>query len=1567
MESRPVGSPRGRMKTSNRSLWNRRSSRSKGKTEYTVNDDQGNAKKDRPSWAKVIFTITTVLALVAVIVTIARVTPITRRFYTDADAIREPARTAQTRDILWQPARSLSELVNTTADDYEPRLSADGLTLFFVRGKAGRDADIYTSVRRPDGWSEPAPLTDINSPFDDLGPQPTHDGESLYFYSDRPGGSGGYDIWVSHRGRDGFLPAINLGPAVNSEFNDYGPAITPDKSALYFASNRPEPQEVSRADVPDPDAWPATLREDLYQRDYDIYLSSMVDGEVSKAKHLAELSTPFNDGAPAVSSFGDFLYFSSDRSSGEGGFDLYRSRRLRGKHEPPMNLGPSVNTAANELDPGLSLGGYALYFSSDRLPPGRVVSVTVDDPRAYDLYYTTSREVFSEIEQRSRPPINWAALWSQIGPNLLWALLALLLLALLWALLRDLRGRRLSLLAKCLLASATAHLLMLLLFNVWEVTASMAKEFRRRGRIQIALASPSAGSDIATQIRGELTQFDAPAPQEIASERQEAPREVERSSTTAEFAVQRHSMVADEVPQVDAATADAVVHERIEPQDVRERAVESVTQLALEAAIPTEPSRANVRETDVASQTQPAGVMPPDRASDARVRTPRAVSDTMAALTPDRPVMDAHEVAGSMASVTVPQESLPEAQSAFAEPGPMVASLELPTATDLSLPHAPEERLPDRVESDPVVAARQVAAPRREIAQAVPADSVGEAMHRLTPETSDERRHDDETFAEQPTAYASDVNVSATVNDTPERSLSAIPALPLADLALSTMQPGERTVREETKPEVTTASASSMRRELEAVSAEALEEATSAQFAPASTREYATDSPLTSALSDSVSDVKPEARASESSSASTVVSSLPSLTNLDLPSMEQADPRNQEESSTTVAAVDSASPRAMFDSGLAYADASMVTEDLDMSSTPDAAVSDQPGRLSEYLLLGERDERESEWSFSGLLPSTDISLTPTPLSLDLDLPTETRPPDDPYAQRVAEDRLAIVERMGGSAETERAVADALRWLAAHQSPDGHWDGSRFDERCGSCGGETDAVTNHAQTGLALLAFLGAGYTHTSAGPYRDVVRRGVRWLTERQGADGDLRGDETMYSHGIAAIAVSEAFGMTGDTKLADPVRRAIGFIDRARNPSVGGWRYDPGQAGDTSVLGWQVMALKSATVNGITAPAESFTGARKWLDKVSHPSAPGLYAYRPGRPHSPAMTAEGMFTQVLLGRQRDDSRMHGSAAYLMAHLPDWDSETNTYYWYYGTLAMYQHQGPSWSRWNDAITDQLLAHQRRDGDAAGSWDPEGEWADVGGRVYQTAICALTLEVYYRYLPLYSMERPEDAIGTIRGSVVDLLTGGPLTEATVRLVLADRTPISVTTDGDGRYELFVPEVPDFFALSASRGGYVPETKNVDAAMLNGRTLDLDFALRASTEEVVAIEPVPDVHHLGDNDFSGSINSQFQKESEGDRYAETFELKATQLPPYYNRAEIRMLAKGVQRAHRIVINGVTLDQRLEDAPDDGSFGAYEAAFDPSNLRAGTNRLEVIAKPSSSDIDDFEFVNIQIRLMP
>jgi hypothetical protein len=592
--------------------------------------------------------------------------------------------------------------------------------------------------------------------------------------------------------------------------------------------------------------------------------------------------------------------------------------------------------------------------------------------------------------------------------------------------------------------------------------------------------------------------------------------------------------------------------------------------------------------------------------------------------------------------------------------------------------------------------------------------------------------------------------------------------------------------------------------------------------------------------------------------------------------------------------------------------------------------------------------------------------------VDLRLPGDEVAPDNPYLLRDAENRMNVVERMGGSEATERAVAMALAWLARHQSEVGRWDGSTFDEGCGVCGGETEVTADAALTGLAALCFLGAGHTHMIDGPYQGTVRRALRWLVEHQDESGDLRNGETMYSQGIAAIALSEAYAMSKDAALRAPVDRAMRFIVNARHSRAGGWRYDSGQLGDTSVLGWQLMALKSARMSGVYVPADAFDTGRIWLDTVSR-RAPGHYAYTPDRPPTPSMTAEGMFVQQLLGMDRDHPRMKESADFILQHLPNWESDPNTYFWYYASLALFQHQGREWTVWNEALTGELLAKQRQDGKPAGSWDPADRWSTLGGRIYQTALCTLMLEVYYRYLPLYTLdgqpvaETPPAGPGTVHGRVIDAATGEPLAGAAVRLDRSGRDPVVAAADERGAYRLEAFGVPDHFALSASVAGYLPHTLNIEAEALERGPLTVDFPLQRIRGDVVAIEAAPEVHHLGDDRFEGQINSQFQKDSEGAEFEAEFELAAEQLARSISHGEVLLLAKGVQRSHRLYVNGAELDDRLDDAPSDGSFGEFRARFDKSLLRPGTNRFRIVAAPSSSDIDDFEFVNVQIRLVP
>jgi hypothetical protein len=365
---------------------------------------------------------------------------------------------------------------------------------------------------------------------------------------------------------------------------------------------------------------------------------------------------------------------------------------------------------------------------------------------------------------------------------------------------------------------------------------------------------------------------------------------------------------------------------------------------------------------------------------------------------------------------------------------------------------------------------------------------------------------------------------------------------------------------------------------------------------------------------------------------------------------------------------------------------------------------------------------------------------------------------------------------GGGKKTDDALDDALRWLKAHQSPDGGWECEGFRKWCEgkpAAGAGPDGAGKPAYdvgvTGMALLAFLGAGYTQRSdeANGYGKVVAAGLRYLKNAQDAEGCFGNRSTghyVYNHAIAALAMVEAFGMTGSTVYKNPTQKALDFIAIARNPYFA-WRYGvkPGD-NDTSVTGWMMMALKSARLinaaevkAGKTAPLvldeDAFEGIKAWIDKMTDTDF-GRVGYQargsgPARTNdlvdrfpaekSESMTGVGMLARIFLGENPKTSEPIKKGADLCAKLvPTWnpnDGSIDMYYWYYATLAMFQVGGEPWNKWNKAMTTAIVETQHKDTDYCmlkGSWDPLDPWGPDGGRVYSTACLALCLEVYYRY-------------------------------------------------------------------------------------------------------------------------------------------------------------------------------------------------------------------------------------------
>ena len=354
------------------------------------------------------------------------------------------------------------------------------------------------------------------------------------------------------------------------------------------------------------------------------------------------------------------------------------------------------------------------------------------------------------------------------------------------------------------------------------------------------------------------------------------------------------------------------------------------------------------------------------------------------------------------------------------------------------------------------------------------------------------------------------------------------------------------------------------------------------------------------------------------------------------------------------------------------------------------------------------------------------------------------PNADHFVGRSSKGKAALLKRMGGTDASEAAVARGLLWLKNHQLPDGSWNFNHISSPQCDCTMPGRMTNNpYAATAMAVMAFLGAGKTHES-GEYQLEVRYGLDFLLAqgvRSGKGicyyGELTGPPTFYTHGLVTIAISEAYAMTGDTRLRPAVTGAVEFLADTQDFG-GGWRYFPGQPGDTSVVAWQLMALKSAQFSRIAVPQKVFSGVDRFLGSTSSMRG-SRYAYLPDRSNfpTPSMTAAGLLSKMYLGAKENHGGMRAGIQFLDEQGPD---PTDMYYNYYATQVLHHWGGPEWDRWNNVMREHLINTQIRDGHATGSWDVADRHGYVGGRVYMTTLALLTLEVYYRHLPLYQKDR-----------------------------------------------------------------------------------------------------------------------------------------------------------------------------------------------------------------------------------
>lgn len=343
-------------------------------------------------------------------------------------------------------------------------------------------------------------------------------------------------------------------------------------------------------------------------------------------------------------------------------------------------------------------------------------------------------------------------------------------------------------------------------------------------------------------------------------------------------------------------------------------------------------------------------------------------------------------------------------------------------------------------------------------------------------------------------------------------------------------------------------------------------------------------------------------------------------------------------------------------------------------------------------------------------------------------------------------KAALLQKYGGTPASESAVQFALEWFVRHQRADGSWN---FTSDGVGASGNPGTVNNPiGATSFVLLSFLGAGQTHKS-GKYKKNVAAGIDFIVRNgrmtagmvdlSGVDNsDKKTHERFYVHGAAALVLTECYAMTKDRKLKQIAQGAITTIVRSQDQRGGGWEYTPLQPGTLSVTGWQTAALFGAKKSGLAVPPSSFKGIDFFLTSVQSHGDGSRYGYMAAKAtttNTYTRTAIGLFCRMYRGWNRSTPDLVKGIELIKKTGPRTE---NLYYTYYATQVMKQWGGPDWEEWNNVVRDELVGKQEQNGDVKGSWTPQNGRLESsgGGRLFATCLSTMTLEVYYRYLPLY---------------------------------------------------------------------------------------------------------------------------------------------------------------------------------------------------------------------------------------
>ncbi len=1284
--------------------------------------------------------------------------------FTDGERTIEIEKVDELRYAVWDaPLPHLGE-VNSEEPEGAPVLSPDGRYMLFVSGARGIGTDIWICDLDSQGNAlEPRPLIGVNSSADELAPSFSADG-ALLFASNRPGGEGGLDLWRSNYDRGVFGKPEHLdGRGLNTPADETDPSAVPGSDEIFFASNRLSAEEKAAKQT----------------RQFDIYSAQplpILGGTevVWEVEPVDEVNSPYDERDPSLSIDGRALLFASDRGAtrsslfGLGGdskpgevplgvrraasvtdtdFDLFRAARTPHDHPdpeftaewlPPRPL-EGVNTDASERHPQPTTDGFALLFAR-----GDEFTVDSDGQRTaipdtevnWDVWRATSREVV----RTPGKPVGWREIM---------VLLGLLLLALLAALAKRWRG--MDVIYKAFLVSLLIHLALL----VWsrDVVPEPGKVEMRgadENRVRVRLVEDP------NSLRAQM------------NEERGGRVEAARSEATDEANPSRAEL-AETTPLEEQAAPTAM--------GALSRA---------EAELAAGPTRADT--------SQPVRELNADRAFEESIAQSREAFERKTGEAAPMSVA-ASEVEAARTERTA-AEVARDSALASADPSDALESTEAPSL-------APMER--SRTSSDSSTAEptrQQVNVDRsQEAADAGRAPTITGPAQEYERKTADSRTASDALTG---SASASSSIEGRSASEAPTLQAEAPVTAPASGESLAVAPSASSELKRARRSEFvggpvalptappTLSDPGQSQRPVEVALAgpagEAIERSTGTSAPAFDPLAGAADAPskLDRQAQATGDPSAPERAIGGGTSASSDLASAGDLAPTALTPIGRGRSSNVEppefampgRSSTSTDLERSTEPSKSRD--VAVAD--VQGEPAPNPVAPDAPtgtgdiVADLAPTSTGPLTRRGRDAAEPAGPGRVAAPNGPIGIESAgPAAVEIAVPDAPRPvavvPTNdvgsdqwdrtPYQSRTGERKIAALEEYGGGAETERAVEGGLAYLARRQRSDGRWGRKEIDEKYGQ--------PMIGKTGLACLAFMGAGHTPVSTTNYSENVAKGIRFLTSSQDPESGHFGNTSSYGHAIATYAIGEAFALTKDPELRAPLVRAVQHIINnqvsSRDPLLdGGWSYffPDGHKLDrwprASVTAWQVMALESAKLGGLNVPGSVFSRARTFLVNSWDPSRSAFrYSHDPSRlrsdyPVLPGSTPASMFALSLLGADIGAAQFGPARSFIQARAPQgyrfsgdddfvYKAQGNLYFWYYGTLALFRAGGDDWQRWNVGMKETLLPAQEQDG----SWRPISIYAGYaqdsdGDRTYTTAMNVLTLEVYYRYFtPLLKVE------------------------------------------------------------------------------------------------------------------------------------------------------------------------------------------------------------------------------------